>query len=316
MSSKCPRTAIRGWRIVMGLGAASLASTACADRGPQPIELSFEATLGDRPIACATRFTGVGTAGTTVEIGDARFYVSNLRLVREDGGEVPVELDQSSPWQVEGTALLDFEDGTGRCSEVGTAETNHSVVGRVPGGRYSGLRFDLGVPDAQNHGDVTLAPAPLNLNALFWNWRAGYIFTKVDLWVPDVVADAVAEDTGMAVRPNVAHLVHIGSTGCASPAMTSPPSEPCTRPNRLPVELADFDLASDVVRLDLAELLARSDVSRSVPRPPGCMSGPDDPDCAPLFASMGLDLATGRCVEGCATQRFARVAEPARLAQR
>ena len=163
MSSKCPRTAIRGWRIVMGLGAASLASTACADRGPQPIELSFEATLGDRPIACATRFTGVGTAGTTVEIGDARFYVSNLRLVREDGGEVPVELDQSSPWQVEGTALLDFEDGTGRCSEVGTAETNHSVVGRVPGGRYSGLRFDLGVPDAQNHGDVTLAPAPLNL---------------------------------------------------------------------------------------------------------------------------------------------------------
>jgi hypothetical protein len=34
-------------------------------------------------------------------------------------------------------------------------------------------------------------------------------------------------------------------------------------------------------------------LDQNTPEPPGCMSGPMDPDCPTLFSSFGLDLTTG-----------------------
>lgn len=48
-------------------------------------------------------------------------------------------------------------------------------------GRYTGLAFDMGVPFALNHADVTAAPSPLNIQALWWNWQGGYKFMRVDM---------------------------------------------------------------------------------------------------------------------------------------
>ncbi|MCG8463197.1 MAG: hypothetical protein MI919_43505, partial [Holophagales bacterium] len=98
---------------------------------------------------------------------------------------------------------------------------------------------------------------------------------------------------------------HIGSTGCESPAPTLPPAEPCSRPNRAQIFLDGFDPATDEVRLDLAGLFDGIDITRSVLRPPGCMSAPTDPDCRPVFANLGLDLATGRCITDCSDQKLA-----------
>ncbi|PJN92728.1 metallo-mystery pair system four-Cys motif protein, partial [Amaricoccus sp. HAR-UPW-R2A-40] len=44
-----------------------------------------------------------------------------------------------------------------------------------------GLAFEIGVPFDLNHGDPTLAPAPLDLTAMFWTWRGGYKFLKFEV---------------------------------------------------------------------------------------------------------------------------------------
>lgn len=288
--------------VVCGIGVLS----GCADSGPREVEIRFQAVLDGQPAQCDTRYSGVGVTGASAEIGDARFFISNIRGVSRDGADIPLELDQTSPWQFQNVALLDFEDGTGRCSEVGTAQTNTIVRGVLASGPIVGLRFDLGIPHELNHGDVTLAESPLNLNALFWNWRFGYIFTKVDLWLPEVEQDLSAEPS-LEYGPNLAFLLHIGSTGCGPGEPTSPPDEPCDHRNIVSVELSDFDVDRDAVVLDLSAFVAQIDVTQSVPRPPGCMSGRSDPDCEEVFSALGLSLESGACMDGCADQRLVRV---------
>ena len=34
----------------------------------------------------------------------------------------------------------------------------------------------MGVPFESNHRDSTIAPSPLNITAMFWNWQGGYKF--------------------------------------------------------------------------------------------------------------------------------------------
>ncbi|MEM1205723.1 MAG: MbnP family copper-binding protein [Acidobacteriota bacterium] len=278
----------------------------CGGPDVETYEITFEARVGDEPARCGVRYRGVGVGGGEVEIGDARFYVSALTLLRPDGTEVPLQLDPDSPWQHADVALLDFEDGTGRCSEAGTREVNAVVRGAAPAGPVAGLRFELGVPFETNHLDATTAPSPMNLNAMYWNWRFGYIFTKVDFWNPDS-ASAVFEGTEAGAQtPTRTYLVHLGSTGCPSPAATVPPKEPCTRPNRVSVILESFDPKGDVVQIDLGALVAGIDLTHSVPRPPGCMAAPDDPDCGPIFANLGLDVDTGACRTDCQDQKLFR----------
>ncbi|MEL7061379.1 MAG: MbnP family copper-binding protein [Acidobacteriota bacterium] len=329
-SAKISRRQVLGFKAI--LTATILAFSGCSSKQSESFEIRFDARVGERPAVCGERFEGVGVAGRPVELADARFYVSELELGRADGTWAALELDQESPWQHENVALLDFEDASGRCSGTGTAQMNSSVRASAPQGDYTGLRFTFGVPHELNHLDSPTAPTPLNLNALYWNWRLGYIFSKVEFWNPGV--DSVTDVAGLGSaspaepaaggkleasasdraslpappppRPTVTYLAHVGSTGCASPAITSPPVEPCSRPNRVTVTLADFDPRSDTVALDLAAIVDGIDITASVPRPPGCMSGPSDPDCVQVFANLGLDLATGRCpTEECSGQKLA-----------
>jgi len=99
---------------------------------PGRVALTFLAEIAGEPFACGRTFDGVGTGGATIEPGDLRFYVSEVRLVRDDGTEEALVLDQDGAWQVDDLALLDFEDATGRCSLAGSRETNRSVRGTVP----------------------------------------------------------------------------------------------------------------------------------------------------------------------------------------
>ncbi|MEM9555263.1 MAG: MbnP family copper-binding protein [Acidobacteriota bacterium] len=324
------RETVQGFEIrwcVWAPAIALLLTTGCAPPAPAPesLEIVFEARMGAEPAQCDVVFDGVGATETPVELADARFYVSNFSLLHTDGTWTAVELDQDTPWQHETVALLDFEDASGRCSDTGTRQMNQVVRGIAPAGSYSGLRFEIGVPHALNHLDASTSPSPLNLNALYWNWRFGYIFSKVEFWNPDVQsvqepasqgtdstksplqAASSAETTAAtpSPRPTTTYLMHIGSTGCESASITSAPTEPCARPNRVPIEIDGFDPASDTVVLDLATLADSIDVTSSVPRPPGCMASPVDPDCIQVFANLGLDLATGRCTTDCSDQKLA-----------
>lgn len=249
-----------------------------------PVEIRFSAHVGEQEFACGTTYEGIGTTRARLTPSDFRFYVSDIRLVTEDGTPVPVLLDQDGIWQLEDIALLDFENKQPPCVN-GTVLTNRSIRGRIAPGTYTGLRFVLGIPFRRNHGDASVAPPPLSLTGMFWSWQDGYKFLRVDSTVEDL-------------------RLHLGSTGCfyARPGVVGG----CARPNRAEVWLQPFDWQHDVVVADLAALLAESDLTANQPNtPPGCMSDPGDADCVPIMRNLGIDFASG--LPSVATQKFFRV---------
>lgn len=272
------------------LATAAPAALSAQSAGDRPVEIRFAAEVGGRPFACGTRYDGVGRRSSTIVPTEFRFFVSGVRLVDAAGGEVPVALEQDGLWQNGGVALLDFEDGSGSCSN-GNEPVRHHVAGSVPEGDYVGLRFDVGVPFELNHRDLATQASPLSLTRMFWAWNSGYKFMRIDL--------RVAESGWM---------IHLGSTECQPGG--SPQTEPtsCAHGNRPAVGFDRFDPDHDVVVFDLAALLDGADVeSNQEGTALGCMSSQADPDCAPLFANLGL--AHGNAVPG--TQRAFRVGSTA-----
>jgi len=272
----------------------------------QAVSIRFAAQVNGEAFTCQQTYPQLGTSQTTLTPRDFRFYVHNLQLINAAGVAVPVQLEQDGKWQHHNLALLDFEDKSGSCSS-GTPDTRFEVKGTVPAGEYKGLRFALGVPFELNHQDMNRAPSPLNLSALFWNWRGGYKFARLDF-----------ASTG---QPN-GYAIHLGSTGCtgmgaagqlrvqhesdehasghSSESQVTAPSQ-CSHPNRPEVSLPDFNPTQHTVVADLGHLLADSNLDLNTPNTAsGCMSGPDDPDCAPLFARLGLPFGEQAAVE----QRF------------
>jgi uncharacterized repeat protein (TIGR04052 family) len=267
------------------IGAVDNALAGC---GLEPVTIRFAGRVGSEPFACGQLYQGLGTTGVQFVPSDFRFYVSGMRLIDHQGREVPLLLEQDGRWQVEDVALIDFEDKTEPCG-LGTVDTNTSVRGMAPPGDYRGLRFVLGIPFHLNHGDTATAPAPLNLSAMFWNWRGGYKFMRVD------------EALGL-------FHVHLGSNGCVSRLPAVPPSH-CSHPNRGEVILPEFDAAGDIIVADLAALLADNDLEENQEdTAPGCESGLDDRDCEPLFRNLGINFGNG--LPDPSRQTFLRV-EPA-----
>ena len=263
--------------------------------------------VGDEPFACGQRYTGIGSTGATVLPSDFRFYVSDVHLLDGAGNAVPLALEQDNRWQYQNVALLDFENKSGPCAN-GTEETRDVVVGMVPSGSYTGVRFTLGVPFDVNHQDSTIAPSPLNLTSLFWTWQGGYKFLRVDL-EPDRMAmgpmaapkpdHGAAKPEGHAAKPqagaghgaadaSAGWAIHLGSTGCQAANMMQAP-ESCSNPNRSTVEFASFDPSAAVVVADLRVLLAGTNVEVNQPESAfGCMSAPNDGDCAGIMAAFGI----------------------------
>jgi uncharacterized repeat protein (TIGR04052 family) len=237
-----------------------------------PVTIAFSAMVGDEPFICGNSYEGIGLGATTMTPSDFRFYVHNVRLLDDSGREVPVLLDQDGIWQLEDLALLDFEDKTAPCN-IGTVQTNTTLRGMVPRGSYDGIRFTLGVPFRMNHQDASIAPSPLVLTSMFWNWQGGYKFVRID-------------DATDQVR------IHLGSTGCTTDAPNSVIG--CARPNLGEVYLPAFDPATDTIVADLAAVLADNDISVNQPEtPPGCMAGPTDSDCGPMLQNLGVNFANG-----------------------
>lgn len=255
---------------------------------PQPVTVRFAAQINGQPFACGQSYAGVGTTRSTITPSDYRLYVSDVTLVDESGRSVPVTLTEDGIWQIENIVLLDFENGTGPCRN-GTTGMNTEVRGTVPEGRYAGLRFTLGVPFARNHGDPTVAPSPLNLTAMFWNWQGGYKFVKFDTASNGLQAAPAVAPAGQGGAAASGFSVHLGSTVCAASSRTEAPKAECANPNRVTVALDRFDPAKQTVLADIGAVLAGANVDVNAPKTsPGCMSFPGDADCPPVMGALGL----------------------------
>ncbi|MBN8493986.1 MAG: metallo-mystery pair system four-Cys motif protein [Burkholderiales bacterium] len=260
---------------------------AASSAGAQAVTLQFAAQVNGQAFACGQSYGGVGTTRSTITPSDYRFYVSEVQLIDASGRAVPVTLAQDGTWQRDGVALLDFENGSGPCRN-GTAAMNSSVRGTVPAGRYTGLRFTVGVPFAANHGDPTTAPSPLNLTAMFWNWQGGYKFIKFDTATTGQPATTAAPHPQGGGNAS-GFSVHLGSTLCASPSRTQAPQAACGNPNRVTVQFDNFDVSTQTVVADIGRVLAGANVDvNAAGSSPGCMSFPKDADCPPVMGALGL----------------------------
>ncbi|HJL43142.1 MAG TPA: metallo-mystery pair system four-Cys motif protein [Myxococcales bacterium LLY-WYZ-16_1] len=273
------------------------AVTACGDDGTgdgerEPVRIDFAATVRGQPAACGITLSGLGAGGTDVQLADARLFVSNLELRDAEGVWQPVNLNEDGAWQLSDLALLDFEDGTGSCSDSGSPETRTWVEGTAPAGAYRGLRLTVGVPFERNHLNADTSPAPLNVGSMFWAWQGGYKFVRVDWRIMDPQGDVP--------RWNI----HVGSAGCVSASPLDPPEAECGRPNAARIVLPDFEL-DDTVQIDLQALVADVDLSSNMTMsPPGCMTNVmEAQDCDPVFDAMGLSFETGRCTENDCTSQ-------------
>jgi uncharacterized repeat protein (TIGR04052 family) len=228
------------------------------------VALRFRALVGQRAFASGQRYEGLGKNPEALTFSDLRLYVAQPRLIDARGAQHALTL-KGDAQASDHLALLDF----GRAA----TRTLHASVSGLDLKQVSGIAFEVGVPFAENHQDVSIAPPPLDVSSMFWVWRHGYKFLRLE-----------AESGQGATKQPVS--VHLGSTGCTGRAPTDPP-ERCTQPNRVQVRLMQFDPARDTIDLDLAALLASLTFSAH-DASAGCESAPDDPDCVGIFAALGL----------------------------
>lgn len=236
-------------------------AVSCAKR-PIPVNVSFEARFGEADLSCEE-------VTTEPSLTDLRFYVHNVQLRNGDGDLISVKLSEDR-WQHENLALLDLEDGSGSCLN-GTREVNFQLRGELPADNYRGLQFEVGVPFELNHGDPLSAAAPLGDAAMHWHWRGGYKFLRAGL---------TTENDGF--------WMHLGSAGCEGKvgAITS-----CRFPNRVTVQLPDFDPDRDAVVFDFAESVTATELADGSAT--NCSSGPPESSCIAPFSAFGLDHQSG-----------------------
>jgi uncharacterized repeat protein (TIGR04052 family) len=272
---------------LVAAAAATLVACGGGDSGPVAVDIQFAAMAGSTPIACGTPVTGLGLNGISANVHDFRFYVSAASMIRADGVDVPITLPANDNWNYtsgsDAVTLIDLENATGTCpTATGTAATNASLKGTVPAGTYTGVKMTLGVPFALNHTDwanPTTTKAPLDIQALAWNWQGGRKFTKIE----------VTQPTG-ATWSAPTFNVHLGSTGCIGNPATGSQVSSCSAPNRGLIKLASFDPSTQKIAVDVKELLAGIDITTNTAgTSAGCMSGGTDPECLNVFKALGID---------------------------
>lgn len=251
------------------LGALALVSQ------PQNVNLTFSLKSGTRDFEFNKAIT---VGGNSLTFRDARFYVSSVKLLRADGSTADVTLTSDGVWQSTRVALLDYETGgvtvAGGGSATGTSATNNKVVGTVPFGTYTGIRFDLGVPSDLNHLDASSSSAPLNIINMFWAWSSGYKFVKLEF-----TKDSDTNYTNF----------HLGSQNCPTTGATPPTNGTCTnlfRPTISVTSTQAINPSSAVINVDLEKWLD------GYTHPTGtktCMPLVSGSFCNPLVTNVGLN---------------------------
>lgn len=150
--------------------------------------------------------------GTAITFNTARFYVSEIELVKEDGSTfalqddpvtVPAkdENDTDITHTVEDMIVLVKHD----------LGTTHYDLGELPAGSYTGIRYKIGIDGLNNRVDASQVPAGHALAKQtdrnnHWNWSAGYQYIRLDGLVD-------SDDDG---TPDEVWETHLGTTNFLS----------------------------------------------------------------------------------------------------
>lgn len=258
------------------------------------VNINFDLLANGSVAKCGTPISGLGSKGTTADLKDARFYISNVNLIDATGKLVPVTLT-ANDWQNDQVSLISLIDGTGTACGGTALATNANIVGTVPGAAYTGISYEIGVPETLNHSDYATAAKPMNVAAMAWSWTSGRKFMKVEL-NPQGGVSVVRTNTSTTPATTTTSTastwnLHLGSVGCTTNATTGAYS--CTNSNRMLVKLANFDYNKQKISLDLNALFSGADLTSDTAGAVGCMSGTTDTECKAIFNAFKIDLSGG-----------------------
>lgn len=162
------------------LSAVALTFASCSNDDDTPaannLTLEFNNTfkektivLGDATSASATINTSA--AGQIHHFSELKYVISNIRLIKDDGSEVPYNVN-------------DLDKGATVIDQAKAASLSY-VLNNVPSATYKQIKFGLGIKTEQNTLDQTRFPkfyaaAGANDTEMMWEWGTGYRFTKIE----------------------------------------------------------------------------------------------------------------------------------------
>ena len=252
------------------------------------LSIPFQANSGSTEINCDAELLQLGISADSAKIASFAYYLHDVKLITT-ASSVDFTLDDNDFQDAEnGVALLDYQDKISFCT--GTEKpTNKQLTGTVSGdveiAEVTGIEFKVGIPSKLNHRDLSTNISPYNIQSMFWNWNGGHKFMRLDI-KPTAQVNVTYGENNLASTRNF----HLGSTACTGDATTGEVVN-CANENVVPVSLTGYSVTNTqgaAVILDLAKLLEGSDINTDNGVKVGCMSFPNDPECAVMFNTLGL----------------------------
>lgn len=188
---------LRNIAIALFISLSFVACTADQDENrTADLTLEIDGMFGSSPLSTSS---SIDFNGTAIQVDHARFYVSNVVLLHEDGTEIAITDTPLNLPAKDGDAdiLHEVTELVGYLRH--DQNENKLPLGEVPSGSYTGLRFDLGLRGLTNNVDPTALPAghPLEKHAdanNHWSWNSGYIFLRFEGY-QDLNGDGLVENT-------------------------------------------------------------------------------------------------------------------------
>jgi hypothetical protein len=161
------------------LSVAALAFASCSnDDEPvaNNVTLEFNNTFKNTPIVLGNASAAAATVNTSAagqlhHFSELKYVISNIRLIKEDGTEIPYNVNDLD----KGASVIDQ-------SKVATLSY---VLSNIPSAAYKQIKFGLGIKTDQNTLNQMKFPnfyatAGANDTEMMWEWGTGYRFTKIE----------------------------------------------------------------------------------------------------------------------------------------
>lgn len=141
-----------------------------------PLSLEFAAKVNGEDLKCNDKSPEMLAAGQVFT--DVRIFLSNIALVNDAGEEIRIALDveqdsknlQFIDANSQSISLLNFLDAS--CASSDATQTLKNVIsGSLPPGKYTALKFQVGLPYEATANDLTKIPAALAPSDMAWMWE-------------------------------------------------------------------------------------------------------------------------------------------------
>lgn len=149
----------------LGLAFSFLAFSFPEQKKDSSFVLRFSHHFGDEILEPEKEYTTVH--GEKVRFTLLNYFISNIKLIQEDGSVYTVPQD-SSYFLIRETVPASKE----------------IELGHIPEGRYAGITFMIGVDSLRNTKDISQRTGNLDIGGtakgMYWVWNSGYIFFKLE----------------------------------------------------------------------------------------------------------------------------------------